>query len=100
MDGKWQLLFNKSRLLPKIFRQIIEIIWFYFFSILKSNYDPAFLDTVYKKSTEYTYADYLKDSNSLKDKSILITYQDKPEFLTYAKYFGIMDDFKVSSRLN
>jgi len=68
---------------------------------LKSKYDAEFDKQVYVNSQSFSFPDYLKldlktFNQKCKDKcSILLTYQSKDEFLNYAKYFGIMDDFKV-----
>lgn len=65
----------------------------------KEKYDPKYLADIYDNSEEMTFIEYLKNSNStnliINKKAILIIYSTKQDFLKYAKYFGIMNDFKV-----
>ncbi len=52
---------------------------------------------MYTDSLEVSYEDYLKktDEFNAKPQSLLITYSGKADFINYANYFGIMEDFKV-----
>lgn len=51
---------------------------------------------MYNQSIEISYLDYLQNTNKFKEenRSLLLTYDSKDEFLKYARYFGIMNDFK------
>jgi hypothetical protein len=51
---------------------------------------------VYTNSKEISYEDYLKRNETIKDNKLRIIYSSKDNFIKYAKYFGIMNDFKVS----
>ncbi len=62
----------------------------------QKNYDEAFLKDVYTNSKEISYEDYLKRNETIKDNKLRIIYSSKDDFIKYAKYFGIMNDFKVS----
>lgn len=68
-------------------------------SLRKEKYDSKFLADVYDNSEEMTFIEYLKISNSTdlatNKKAIMIVYNTKQDFLKYAKYFGVMNDFKV-----
>lgn len=50
---------------------------------------------VYSDSTEMTFQSYLKANDLDKDeKSVLLLYETKDDFVKMAKYFDIMEDFK------
>lgn len=55
-----------------------------------------FFDQVYSKSLQMSFNRFLEKSDNLNDikSSILLLYSNKEEFLKYAKFFEIMNDFK------
>jgi hypothetical protein len=71
-------------------------------NLLKSNYDAHFLNEAYNKTVELTFDKLTKlidesenTDKSIKDLSFLLAYKTKEEFLKYANYFKMMNDFKV-----
>ena len=94
----WSKLNNNYLIKVKIY--ITKKMFFYclkFIIIFQTNYDEAFLLNAYNKTTELTFDKYkqLKQEYSKNQTSILLTYTSKDEFIKYAKYFGIMSDFKA-----
>lgn len=68
---------------------------------VKNVYDPIFLDDVYSRAHEMSFEEFLKQpepQGSMVNTAILITYSNKEQFLKYAKYFDLMEDFKVSGK--
>ena len=63
--------------------------------LLQQNYDAKFYEDVYANAYEIPFVDYLKNNSTSKHSKVLITYESKEEFVKYAKYFGIMEDFKA-----
>lgn len=63
--------------------------------LLKKNYDSKFYEDVYTKAHEIPFLEYLKKNSTTKFSKILLTYETKADFVKYANYFGIMNDFKA-----
>jgi alpha-1,3-mannosyl-glycoprotein beta-1,2-N-acetylglucosaminyltransferase len=63
----------------------------------KAKYDDLFDQDVYSKSTHVSFDDYIKNKTiySLNNTPLLLTYDNKSEFLKLAQHFGIMQDFKA-----
>lgn len=63
--------------------------------LLKHNYDTQFYEDVYTSAHEIPFLEYLKKNSTARFPKILLTYETKADFVKYANYFGIMNDFKA-----